>query len=343
VSGIYVSGLGAVSPAGWGVPAFRSALDQGVPIPPKPVARPGWDNPLMVREVPSPTPRPAFFAHPRVRRASPITLYAAGAALEAMESAGVSGENMPARLGLVMCILAGCVRYSHRFFDETLKDPATASPLIFPETVFNAPASHVSALLGRAPETCTLLGDPSTFLQGMALGADWLLEGRVDGCLVVGAEETNWLLADVLWHFDHGAVLGGGAGAVCLTRGGSNSPGVELALVTDGYLFTTRQDRAQAARRMRAELPPSSSGELLCDSLHRGGRADAAETEAWKGWSGARISPKTILGDGLMASGGWQCVAACDALLRNRFQAANVSVVGHNQQAIGARFIRNPS
>jgi len=33
-------------------------------------------------------------------------------------------------------------------YDETLRDPTTASPLFFPETVFNAPASHIAALLG---------------------------------------------------------------------------------------------------------------------------------------------------------------------------------------------------
>ena len=30
---VFVSGLGAVSPAGWGVPALRSALAAGEPLP----------------------------------------------------------------------------------------------------------------------------------------------------------------------------------------------------------------------------------------------------------------------------------------------------------------------
>ena len=51
-------------------------------------------------------------------------------------------------------------------------------------------------------------------------------------------------------------------------------------------------------------------------------------------------SPKRIMGEGLMATAAWQCVA-CEALARGRFQAANVSVVGANQQAIGVRFIHN--
>ena len=123
--------------------------------------------------------------------------------------------NQTPRLGIIVCLQSGCVHYSYRFFDETLKDPATASPLLFPETVFSAPASHVASLLGNAPLVYTLLGDPASFLQGLALGAEWLEEKRVDACLVIGAEETNWLRADALWHLDHRAIISGGAGAVC--------------------------------------------------------------------------------------------------------------------------------
>jgi len=46
------------------------------------------------------------------------------------------------------------------------------------------------------------------------------------------------------------------------------------------------------------------------------------------------------LGEGMMAAAAWQCVAACDALAEKKFTAANVSLVGSNQQAIGARFVR---
>jgi len=50
-----------------------------------------------------------------------------------------------------------------------------------------------------------------------------------------------------------------------------------------------------------------------------------------------------MLGEGLMAAAAWQCVAACDAVAVGRFGAASVSLVGSNQQAIGARFIRADS
>jgi hypothetical protein len=240
----------------------------------------------------------------------------------------------------VVCLQSGCVEYSYRFFGEVLRDPATASPVLFPETVFAAPASHVAALLGDTPLVHTLLGDPSCFLQGLHAGIQWLEERRVDSCLVIGAEETNWLLADGLWHFEHSAVISGGAGAVCLSLDPATSLPVELCAITDAHTYTSRKSRARAAQAMREQLPPESAAELLCDGASDSPRADAPELAAWRNWSGARLSPKRILGEGLMAATAWQCVAACDAVARGRYPAANVSLVGCNQQAIGARFER---
>jgi hypothetical protein len=339
MSRVFVSGLGAVSPAGWGVPALRAALDAGEPLPLRGIERPGWDHPLKARLVPDPSPRPAFLAHARFRRASPLTHYVAAAALEALGRAAPNPARPP-RLGLVVCLQSGCVQYSYRFYKEVLEDPATASPLLFPETVFAAPASHLAALLGDVSLAATLVGDPAVFLQGVVLAADWLMEGRVDLGLVVGAEEANWLRADAIWHFDHGCISSAGAGCVCLTLEAALAAGVELCAVTDAQTYLSNLSRSRAARAMRSQLPAGAATELLCDGLQGCGRLDAPERAAWQGWPGPRLSPKRVLGEGLMAASGWQCVAACDALARGDFTGATVSVAGCNQQAIGARFIR---
>src|SRR6266511_2316719 len=193
---IFIHGIGAVSPAGWGVLPLREALAKGEPLPVKELARPGWTRSLRVRPVPPPSPRPNFLSHARLRRTSPITQYAVAAALEALGEDAACVSNGSLRLGILFCAMTGCVNYSRRFYDETLNDPATASPLVFPETVFNAPASHLAALLGTTAVNYTLVGDPGTFLQALALAADWLLSESVDGCLVIGAEEMDWLTAD---------------------------------------------------------------------------------------------------------------------------------------------------
>jgi 3-oxoacyl-(acyl-carrier-protein) synthase len=339
MSRIFVAGLGAVSPAGWNVAALRDALDKGEPLPVQALPRPGWEKPLPARLVPNPPVRPEFLAHPRLRRSSPITHYVAAAALEAVAGlrADPAAKNCP--LGIVVCLQTGCVQYSCRFYDETLKNPATASPLVFPETVYAAPASHVAALLGNVVLAHSLVGDPSAFLKGVLLGVQWLEENRVDACLVIGAEETNWILADAFWHLDRRAIVAAGAGALCLCREAKWSCGVELAAITDAHTFSARLNRTQAAKAMRGQLGKNGRGELLCDGIGDSPRTDAAEIEAWRDWTGPRISPKRILGEGLMAAAAWQCVSACDAVANGRFAAANVSLVGSTQQAIGTRFV----
>src|SRR5213592_5210520 len=215
---IFVHGIGAVSPAGWGVLPLREALAKGEPMPARELARPGWTRSLRVRPVPPPSPRPNFLSHARLRRTSPITQYAVAAALEALGGDAARVSNGSLRLGIILCVMTGCVNYSRRFYDETLKDPATASPLVFPETVFNAPASHLAALLGTSAINYTLVGDPAAFLQGLALAADWLVSERVEGCLVVGAEETDWLTTDAFRRFQRKLILSDGAGAVYVRR-----------------------------------------------------------------------------------------------------------------------------
>ena len=131
---IFIHGIGAVSPAGWGVLPLREALAKGEPLPVKELARPGGTRSMRVRPVPSPASRPSFLGHARLRRTSPITQYVVAAGLEALGGEAARASSGSLRLGIIVCVLTGCVNYSRRFYDETLNDPATASPLVFPET-----------------------------------------------------------------------------------------------------------------------------------------------------------------------------------------------------------------
>jgi hypothetical protein len=329
---IHVHGFGAVSPAGWGVPALYRAVMDRVTLPTQAVQRPGWEQPLCVLAVPPPSPVPTFFNHPRMRRASAISQYAAAAALEALGDSAQLFQTRPGTLGIIVCVMAGSVNYSRRFYEQVLQEPATASPLMFPETVFNAPASHLAALLGSNEISYTLVGDEGAFLQGLALAANWLLQRKVEACLVIGAEETDWIVADAMKLFDPRSVHGAGAGALLLKTASSGSL-AELTAITDSFLYTQNQRAADAAKSMRTQLPACSRGELLCT-----GGDEPVELAAWQDWSGPRFTLEPTLGQAFVASSAWQCVAACQAVRTAGHPAANVSVVGANQQAIGARF-----
>jgi hypothetical protein len=237
------------------------------------------------------------------------------------------------RLGIIFCAFGGCVGYSRRFYDEALRDPATASPLVFPETVFNAPASHLSALLGSTAVNYTLVGDQGEAVKALALAADWLLADRVDGCLVVASEEADWLTGGAQRLFDPQVPLAEGAGAVYLRR--EPSP-VELSAVTDPQLFVHTRGRAEAATWIGAALGGrEADDDLLVDGL-AGAASDDAELAAWADGPVRRLSPKRVLGDGLAAASAWQLVAAADAVQRGVTARAVVSVVGSNEQAVGA-------
>jgi len=338
VSDIFVGGVGAVSPAGWGMKSFREDVARGEGVPTKDLARPGG-APIKVRQVPPASPRPTFLAHARLRRTSPIAHYAVSAALEALGDDAAKISSGEIRLGIIYCALTGCVNYSRRFYDEVLKDPATASPLVFPETVYNSPASHLGALLGTTAINYTLVGDPGTFIQGLVLAADWLTDKRVDACLVIGAEEMDWMTADAIRMLERETIFSEGAGALYLRREAGQNPGARLKAVTNSHLYSHGRSRVDTIKRARAELSAPAGRLLLCDSLQGFPRADRDEQTAWKDWTADRTSVKAILGEALMAAAAWQCVAAVDALAQRAYDATNVSVAGTNQQAIAAQFI----
>jgi len=347
---VFVHGLGAVSPAGWGVAPFRGALEQKQPLPTKVLSRPGWETTLLVRQVPPPPARQTFSTHPRLRRASVIAEYIVAAAVEALGEDAIRVPTNSLRLGIVVCLMAGCVNYTRRFCEEMFHDPALASPLIFPETVFNAPASHLAAYLGSGGISYTLIGDQGVFVQGLALGASWLINDVVDGCIVIGGEEPDWIVADAMRLFERRAVHSAGAGAIYLRRdepsNSSIGPEVELACVTDSYPFMCNAGRFTAAKNMKTQLcairaNASNPGSQLLSLGTQGlSRGDAAELLAWADWTDPRISLKEFLGEAFTASAAWQCVAVCDAVQREQFQSGLVSVVGANQQAIGASFVQ---
>jgi len=342
MNGIAVHGLGAVSPAGWGVPALREFLRRGEPAPATPFPGAG-DQKLLRRDIPAPAARPAFLAHPRLRRASAISHHTVAAALEALGDDAPRAASGELRLGVVFCTMAGSVNYSARFFGEVLADPATASPLVFPETVFNAPASHVSAVLAVGGPNYTLVGDAGCFAGGLAVAAMWLRQQIADGVLVIGAEEGNWLVAGAERMFNRTSVCSAGAGALYLKRTGEASPLCALAAVTEPRNFLDAAGRRTAIAQTRALLAVTGDEELLLDSATGAVKFDAHEAAAWANWRGSRLSLKPLLGEALIAGAAWQCVAAADAVASDSFPAAVANIVGQNEQVIAARFERLPT
>lgn len=330
---IRITGTGAVSPAGWGVPALMEALDSGTRPALSELTRERKSRPPVMTSVMRVPPAPPTLPKsPRLRRVSPISKFAVGAAIEALgperAAKAAAGEL---RLGVVCALLNGCVNYSNRFFGEVLADPSVASPILFPETVFNAPSSHLSSLFNSTAPNDTILGDSAEIFTALEIATEWLLRGDCDGVLVVVPEEIDWLSAEALGLYSRDAVAAEGAAALYLEVGGE---GPQLVSIPDPVLLVPGCDRAEALRAVLEATGAADDGKtLLSDSRSGVARFDAAEDRAFAAWSGPRESVRTILGESFGASSGLQIVAAVERIRGGGATRALVTTLGGNEQA----------
>ena len=314
---IHVHGIGVVSPAGWGITSFREILDGHRVAVRSELQHPDGSARAVLR-VPALGQRPPWMAHPRMRRTSAISQFAMSAAIEAL---GVQGIPQPCPgLAILTSVMGGGVIYSRRFFGEALTDPSTASPMLFPETVFNAPGSHLAAVLQTRARNDTEVGDETGFLASLAVAARWLADDIVPACLVVCCEEMDWPNAGAIGLFPGNAIPSEGSAALLLRR--EPAP-VELVGISSPHRCSRRRATRSDLESVRQEL--GSTGANPTRVVGAGG--PDSFVDLGRGF-----------GEGLAATGGWACITAVDAILRGQVLESVAVVAGSNGRALGCRF-----
>lgn len=321
-----IAGMGWVTPLGSGIAAVWQRLMAGEEAHAETVASVVSDRTYSAYRVPAAATACAP-AHPRLRRSSAISRFAVVAGLAALEDAGVKLDAAAAeRTAVIFAVSNGGVVYTKRFYHEVVESGAqAASPLLFPETVFNAPASHLAAILGITGASYTLVGDGAVGLLAMKMAEDLMLNPALDRCLVVGAEEADWLLCDAYsrWRLGRegvpaelfasparGMVLSEGAGAVLIDRSSS----IQLEKIHPGCNFAQRRDASRCVAETFAALRPGGDDIIVASA--NGTFIDDAERAAILRHSPtARVySPKAALGESVGAGSMWQVIAAAQAL-----------------------------
>jgi 3-oxoacyl-[acyl-carrier-protein] synthase II len=216
---------------------------------------------------------------------------------------------------VVFAICSGGVNYTRRFYHEIVTLGAqAASPLLFPETVYNAAASHLAALLGVDEQSYTLVGDSSVGLAAVHFATELLtMQPKLDCCLVVGTEEADWLLADAFasWGMatnldqfevygqSRGTIFGEGAAAVLIGRTGQ----LAIASSSPGIPFRSFRESQSAAREMFSSLRAESMPELIVSSANST-FADELECKVFNEFypSVPVYAPKPAVGEALGAS-----------------------------------------
>ena len=339
-----IAGMGWITPLGNGVDPVWERLLQGAEASVEKITEQFSDQSYSAFRVPD-AALASLAPHPRLRRASAISRFAAAAGLEALQDAGVKvGSQNSDRIALVFAISNGGVIYTKRFYRDVVDTGAqSASPLLFPETVFNAPASHLAAILGVTGATYTLVGDGTVGLAAIKMAEDLMANEPLDHCLVVGTEEVDWLSCDAYrrWRLlrltppiepfneqQRGMILSEGAGAIVLARDGPFT--IECA--HPGGYFTKRAEAGEILKRILRDLSRSEVDLVIASA--NGTFVDEAECRALKAVipNALVYTGKPALGESVGAAGLWQVILATQAL-----RSAELPPVLHADPAIALR------
>jgi hypothetical protein len=301
-----VIGQGAVSPAGVGVdalfhrdPAPVPVAALGKPDQPWPVLRVDLKDPAFAR----------WQREPRLRRASSMTFFLIEAAEQAL--AGVSSADR-AETGLIVAFSAGCISYSRRFFEGIVMQ-GTASPALFPETVFNSPASHVASVLGLNGAAYALCGDESAWVAALQTAAIWLQKERVKQVLILGAEEFDPIVLDAYrsarWlrrqNFPHGFLTSEGAAGILVRRAGpEDTPRITLA--QNGSIYRTKKEASDAAEHLMSKSDPA----LPCYRTAQHNWLGPLEKKATAKRPLVPLDDQPYLGEAFTASAAWHTLRA---------------------------------
>jgi 3-oxoacyl-(acyl-carrier-protein) synthase len=330
-----IAGMGWVTPLGKGVDPVWKRLLRGDEASATPISEQFGDRSYSAFRVPESAL--TSLAHPRLRRASVISRFGATAGLEALQAARVKVDSQNAgRIALIFAISNGGVIYTRRFYRDVVETGAqSASPLLFPETVFNAPASHLAAILGVTGTTYTLVGDGAVGLLAIKMAEDVMTDKSLDYCLVVGTEEVDWLLCDAYrrWRLlrsappiepfgkqKRGMILSEGAGAIVLTRlprRSASEAGERPITIERAHPGGCYRRRGEAEEILKGILRDLSQVEIdFVISSANGTFIDQAEQGALEQVMPNAITyaAKPALGESVGASGLWQVILGAQAL-----------------------------
>ena len=344
-----IAGMGWITPLGRGVDEVWSQLLAGNEASGQKISAGGNYKSYCGFLVPSDALK-GLPPHARLRRASAISRFAVAAGLDAIAQAQSTASKIDMnRVALVFAASNGGVIYTKRFYHDIVESGAqSASPLFFPETVFNAPASHLAAILGINGASYTVVGDGAVGILAIKMANDLLESGSVDFCLVVAAEEADWVLCDAYrkWRLvkpeppiepfcdpPRGTILSEGAGALLVGREGL----LKVDAISGGGNFSHQRDATVLVDRILHELRDKGSTVV---SSGNGTFVDLAERAAIQQQLPDSIvySPKPALGESVGASAIWQVIVAAQALLSKCFPP-----MLHASKGSGLRFARNSS
>lgn len=252
---IVISGSSAISAAGTGLAPIQELLGSGgdafSPIPSELLSAEGYQwgkiNGFKASEFMSPM---------KARKMDRCSQFAVSAAGLALKDAGIDlKEIAPERVGIVLgsgfCGLTNSAEFLTGYFNSGVEG---LIPMIFPNTVPNAPASYASIEHGFQGPNATLVQRFCSAESAFMLACRYIEEGRADVMLTGGTDELIPLMIKAFAAMGQmkrsSAPFGEGAGIIVLesaehaARRQAPVKGVVETITTIGRLAAGREDEA---------------------------------------------------------------------------------------------------
>lgn len=308
---LLITGAGAVTWAGLGQDALRSALAGEVPF----VQEEALDGqPITVGRVGRVADKASSSSYRRWGQLDNYSRYAFVAARIAMADAGLlDDEEQRHPLGVLLGTAWGCMEENQKFDRFEIVDGKVhgASPLVFKGTVDNAPAGWIAVAWKLKGPTSTFVSGDGAALEALWSAQGMLESGRAPGLLVGGVErfvDLHLLLRD-RDAATQGEVLSEGAGLLAVeTSEGFAARGGRDALAELVGVVRHRGDLAAGVNLLlqRLGIPQDEVG-LLSVATPPGVELPAGLPDV------PTVADKAQLGE---FHGAWGGIATCAALAR---------------------------
>ncbi len=197
INDIVITGYAAVSAAGKSVEAIleliRSRRDALTPVPDEIPCASGqsWGKAVAFKAT-------EFIAPLKARKMDRCSQFAVAASGLALKDAGINLLEIAAeRVGIALGCGFGGVANSSEFLTGYFKDGVNGlSPMLFPNTVSNAPASNASIEHGLKGPNVTLVQRFCSAESAFMMACRFIAEGRADIMLTGGADDLMPLMMD---------------------------------------------------------------------------------------------------------------------------------------------------
>jgi 3-oxoacyl-(acyl-carrier-protein) synthase len=264
-SDIVITGLGAISAGGIGIEQLRKTLEQGksmlTPVPEDILGKQGhlWGKAVGFRAG-------DFIPPLKARKLDRCSLFATIVVGMALRDAGIQMDLFnQERTGIALGCGFGGIANSEEFLRGYFQKGADGLiPMLFPNTVPNAPASNASIEYGFKGPNVTQVQRFCSAESAFLMACRFLEEGQADIMLTGGADDLNAIMMqgfNALGQLQsHAAGFGEGSGILVLERRehalrrGATIRGNVGSIRTIGYLFPGRE--AEGVARLKGGTRP---------------------------------------------------------------------------------------